>query len=174
MRIKNLALTLISIFLFTATSYASDARFFTGIQGTWHGPGEIVAGKYKGTKFVCTLGGNNPSSSSTAMDIDGSCRVGIFSQPMSANIVKTAGKYLGAFLDGAKGEGMDVTGGRYTRDRLVVNIKRKELDGIMVANLSNPNKLNVTISVNHNGKLIPVIGMALNRQSDSTVTGSVK
>ena len=48
------------------------------------------------------------------MDVDGSCRIGMFSQPMNAKIVKAAGNYIGEFLDGAKGDGMDVVGGRYT------------------------------------------------------------
>ncbi|MEM9278170.1 MAG: hypothetical protein AAGA76_06325 [Pseudomonadota bacterium] len=172
MRILLLVLASFSFILSTAVSHGSDKKFFHGIQGKWVGPGEIVAGKYKGTKFVCTFGGANPETK-PGMDIDGSCRVGVFSQPMSAEIVKTASGYIGAFLDGAKGDGMDVTGGRYTRDRLVVDIKRKDLNGIMVANLSDPNNLRVTISVKHNDKLIPVIGMNLARKSDPIVTGSV-
>ena len=150
---------------------ASEAKFFHNIQGKWSGPGEIVAGKYKGTKFVCTFDGSN-SSLKSGMDIDGSCRVGVFSQPMSAKIMKTAGGYIGAFLDGEKGDGMDVTGGRYTRGRLVVDIKRHDLNSIMVANLSDPNNMRVTISVKHKDKLIPVIGMNLARKSDPIVTGS--
>ncbi len=47
------------------------------------GPGEIVAGKYKGTKFTCTLDGTTPAEKA-GMTLDGSCRVGIFNQPMKA------------------------------------------------------------------------------------------
>ena len=165
-------LAMISAGLITSVAAASEARFFNNIQGKWAGPGEIVAGKYKGTKFVCTFDGSN-SSLKSGMDIDGSCRVGVFSQPMNAKIMKTAGGYIGAFLDGEKGDGMDVTGGRYTKDRLVVDIKRHNLNSIMVANLSDPNNMRVTISVKHQGKLIPVIGMNLARKSDPVVTGSV-
>ncbi|MEM9329742.1 MAG: hypothetical protein AAGA53_00350 [Pseudomonadota bacterium] len=172
MRIFLFILALFPALFWVTSTSASDKKFFHGIQGKWSGPGEIVAGKYKGTKFVCTFGGAKPDTA-TGMDIDGSCRVGVFSQPMSAEIIKTAGGYLGAFLDGAKGDGMDVTGGRYTRDRLVVDIKRKDLNGIMVANLSDPNKLRVTISVKHKERLIPVIGMNLDRKSDPIITGSI-
>ena len=67
-----------------------------------------------------------------------------------------------------------MVGGRYTNSRLVVNIKRKNLNGVMVANLSDPNQLKVTISVKHEGKLVPVLGMALKRQPGSVITGSLQ
>ena len=173
MRSLCLLTTLFTCLICTSLAFASDKVFFNGIQGKWSGPGEIVAGKFKGTKFVCTFGGSNPSSK-TGMDVDGSCRVGVFSQPMNAKILKTAGGYIGSFLDGASGEGMDVVGGRYTKSRLVVSIKRKNLNGVMVANLSNPNQLKVTISVKHEGKLIPVLGMALIRQPGTVISRSIK
>ncbi len=172
MRIFLFILAAFSTILGSVTAQASEARFFQNIQGKWSGPGEIVAGKYKGTKFVCTFDGANLIKDA-GMNIDGSCRVGVFSQPMNAEILKTAGGYIGKFLDGEKGDGMDVTGGRYTRDRLVVDIKRHNLNSIMVANLSDPNKMRVTVSVKHKGKLIPVIGMSLARKTDAIVTGSV-
>ncbi len=162
------ALTIASTF----SAQATDKKFFNDIQGQWSGPGEIVAGKYKGTKFVCTFDGTNPAEKS-GMEVDGSCRVGVFSQPMSALILKAGRSYTGRFLDGEKGKGMDVTGGRYTKGRIVADIKRKDLRGIMVANLSNPNALKVTISVKHEGRLVPVIGMNLARKTDAVVTGSI-
>ena len=41
---------------------ASERNFYRSIQGKWTGPGEIVAGKYKGTKFICTFAGIAPDS----------------------------------------------------------------------------------------------------------------
>ena len=166
---------LASVFLTIASAIvaqASDKKFFRDIQGKWSGPGEIVAGKYKGTKFVCTFDGDNPVEKA-GMEVDGSCRVGVFAQPMNALILKAGGSYVGRFLDGEKGKGMDVTGGRYTKGRIVADIKRNDLRGIMVANLSNPNSLRVTISVKHEGRLVPVIGMNLARKTDNVVTGSI-
>ncbi|MEM7214197.1 MAG: hypothetical protein AAF423_01545 [Pseudomonadota bacterium] len=173
MRIILFILTAFSISLIAGASLASEKDFYNKINGKWSGPGEIVAGKYKGTKFVCTFDGSNPKSK-TGMSIDGSCRVGVFSQPMNAKILKVGKKYSGAFLDGEKGDGMDVKGARYTRDRLVVDIRRENLNSVLIANLSDPNRLNVTISVKHNNRLIPVIGMNLSRKSDPILTGSVK
>jgi len=159
-------------FLFSFNAYANEAKFFKHIQGKWSGPGEIVAGKYKGTKFVCTFDGGNPQGK-TGMNIDGSCRVGVFSQPMNAFIVKHANSYSGKFLDGAKGEGMDITGARYTKDRVIASIKRKNLNGTVITNLENPNQMKITIAVKHAGKTVPVIGMNLKRLTGTVVTGSV-
>ncbi|RUU06755.1 hypothetical protein EOD08_39300, partial [Mesorhizobium sp. M6A.T.Ca.TU.002.02.2.1] len=37
-----------------------DKQFFQSVEGKWVGPGEIVAGKYKGTKFTCSFTGSTP------------------------------------------------------------------------------------------------------------------
>ncbi|GIL00669.1 MAG: hypothetical protein BroJett030_05680 [Alphaproteobacteria bacterium] len=142
---------------------SSEAAFYRAVAGKWSGPGEIVAGKYKGTRFTCVFDGLSPDST-TGLSIDGTCRVGMFSQPMNAVVQRAATGYSGRFLDGEAGEGMDVVGGRYSRSKLVVDIKRKDLRGVIVAHLTGADKLNVTISVRVDRHLIPVIGMALDRQ----------
>ncbi|MCP4072231.1 MAG: hypothetical protein GY742_10900 [Hyphomicrobiales bacterium] len=152
----------ISITVAITSANAGEKRFFSGMVGNWYGPGEIVAGKYKGTKFTCNLNGVT-AGNDIGMDIDGFCRIGVFSQPMSATIHKSGANYSGRFLDGQKGEGMDVTGGRFSTSRFVVGLKREKLDATMVARLEGSRKLNVTISVKVQGRLIPVIGMALDK-----------
>ncbi len=166
-RVSNFfAATIFSISVFLAIiptdTNAGEKQFFIDIAADWHGPGEIVAGKYKGTKFTCNLKGET-SRKNIGMNINGYCRVGVFSQPMSANILKSGNRYRGRFLDGQKGEGMDVTSGRFSTSRFVVGLKRKKLDATLVARLDGNRKLNVTISVLVQGKLIPVIGMALGK-----------
>jgi len=141
---------------------ASDKAFFKAVEGKWSGPGEIVAGKYKGTRFTCVFDGSNPAARA-GMKIDGYCRVGMFSQPMNALIEKASAGYSGRFLDGEQGEGMDIVGGRYTRNKLVVNIKRKDLRGVLVASKDNKDHMQMTISVRVGGELVPVIGMRLDR-----------
>ena len=173
MRKFSMFFGLLALTLTTTASHASDIRFFRNIVGQWSGPGEIVAGKYKGTKFVCTFDGSKPQSTE-GMEINGSCRVGVFAQPMSAVITKSGGRYSGKFLDGQKGEGMDVTGARYTKNRLVASMIRHNLNGITVVNLDNPDAMNVTISVKHGKTIIPVIGMNLARKTDGVVTGSIR
>ena len=141
---------------------ASEKQFYSNIQGRWSGPGEIVAGKYKGTKFICTFDGITPKKL-TGMSIDGNCRIGLFSQLMNASVSRSAKGYSGKFLDGEAGEGMDIIGGRYTHSKLVVDIRRKDLIGVMTASLTGKDRLTITISVRVDKDLIPVIGMNLAR-----------
>lgn len=141
---------------------ARDAQFFSKIEGQWRGPGEIVAGKYKGTKFVCELDGSVPNSR-LGMTLDGGCRVGLFNQKMTASIERKGRAYVGQFLDGAQGEGLDVTAGSVTHDRVALTLNRKQLDGAMLARLADDNTLNVTVSVRVGDELVPVIGMSLDR-----------
>lgn len=162
-----LSFSLISA-LAVSSAYAGEKKFFSGIAGDWQGPGEIVAGKYKGTKFTCKLKGVS-ATNKLGMDVKGTCRIGMFSQPMSAKIQKSGKGYTGRFLDGEKGEGMDVTGGRFTSSRLVVGIKRKKLNATMVARLDQNQKLNVTVSVKVQGQLVPVIGMSLDKTTRTSL-----
>lgn len=139
-----------------------DETFFKTVFGRWTGPGEIVAGKYKGTKFVCDLAGLQPVKA-VGMALDGSCRVGMFSQPMNATFTKGGTSYKGTFLDGSGGKGLDIVSGDVSGNKVVVGLDRKQLKGAMVARLEEKNKLMITISVQVAGELVPVIGMTLKR-----------
>lgn len=153
------------------TAGSRDKAFFEGVQGQWSGPGEIVAGKYKGTKFTCKLSGSSLDGS--GMVLDGNCRVGIFKQPMKA-VIKSAGRtYKGEFLDGADGKGLDIVSGNVTGQKIVVGITRAKLNGAMIARLQGKNTMTVTISVKVENTMVPVIGMNLNRQTDEIAVGSV-
>ena len=158
-------------FMADASAGSRDKQFFEGVQGQWSGPGEIVAGKYKGTKFTCKLSG--ASLDGSGMVLDGNCRVGIFKQPMKA-VIKSAGRtYKGEFLDGADGKGLDIVSGNVTGQKIVVGITRAKLNGAMIARLQGKNTMTVTISVKVENTMVPVIGMNLNRQTDEIAVGSV-
>ena len=150
-----------------------DKKFFESVEGNWAGPGEIVAGKYKGTKFNCTFEGKTPGSK-PGMVLDGGCRVGVFTQKMTASIEHKAGRYQGTFLDGAEGKGLDIISGNVVDggQKVVLVINRKQLNGIMQARLAGDNTMNVTISVRVEKQLVPVIGVNLKRL-DNTAVGSV-
>ncbi len=154
-----------------AIALDKDSEFFSNVEGDWSGPGEIVAGKYKGTKFICNFTGTTPSGSA-GMALDGSCRVGLFTQKMSAIVERNGRGYTGKFLDGAKGKGLDVTSGNVNNGRVVFGLHRKQLRGAFLANLSDPDSMKVTVSVRVGKDLVPVIGMNLKRL-DATATGSV-
>ncbi len=151
--------------LFGAAPAAADPEesFLRTVSGQWTGPGEIVAGKYKGTRFTCTLAGDTTPGSELGIALDGSCRVGLFAQPMSATVSRRNGRFSGAFLDGANGAGLDITSGVLQGDRMVFALGRKQLNGAMVARLDGSDSLAVTVSVRVGTELVPVIGMNLQR-----------
>lgn len=151
-----------------------DKAFFEQVSGQWKGPGEIVAGKYKGTKFTCDLTGEPAEGVSAGIKLDGTCRVGVFKQPMSALITQKGKTYTGKFLDGANGKGLDIVSGNVAKDKVVVGINRKKLNGAMIARLQDPSTLNITISVKVEETMVPVIGVSLSRQVDNMAVGSIE
>ena len=172
LRVKSMFLRLhviLAVLLLCTTTGLSwagskERAFFDSVGGVWRGPGEVVAGKYKGTKFVCNFNGGPAEETEVGLSLDGQCRVGIFSQKMSAFIASDRGRYSGRFLDGSKGGGLDIVSGRLKDDKIVVGINRNRLNGAMVAHLSAPDTMNVTISVKVGKQLVPVIGMTLSRE----------
>ena len=158
----------------TGFAHASerDRQFFSNVEGQWSGPGEIVAGKYKGTKFTCNFTGATPDGK-VGMSLDGGCRVGLFTQKMSAS-VEHKGKqgYRGTFMDGALGEGLDVIAGKVSGERVTLSLNRKQLNGAMLARLPDRDTMHVTVSVKVENQMVPVIGMNLKRVDTRTV-GSI-
>ncbi|MGO6816249.1 hypothetical protein [Rhizobium leguminosarum] len=157
-----------------ATAATRDKAFFDSVAGSWKGPGEIVAGKYKGTKFTCNLIGEPTGDSSAGIKLDGTCRVGVFKQPMTAVISQSGSSYKGKFLDGAAGKGLDVVSGAVSEDTVVVGINRAKLNGAMIARVRDDKTMNVTVSVKVESQMIPVIGLTLTRQVDDMAVGSIQ
>ena len=176
MLLRSMAVPLLALLPAAAAAPAEsserDSAFFTQIEGKWRGPGEIVAGKYKGTKFTCEFRGLTPDDK-MGMTLDGGCRVGMFTQKMNATVKRRGRGYTGSFLDGADGEGLDVVAGTVSPKHVVLTLKRNQLDGAMLARLASDNQLNITVSVNVGKTLVPVIGMKLDR-IDSVAVGSVQ
>jgi len=174
-RIIPLCLAAISLSS-TAPSRArdKDSVFFESVAGEWKGPGEIVAGKYKGTKFVCNLSGDPVEGKAAGISLDGHCRVGVFNQKMSALITRKGKTYTGKFLDGSAGDGLDIVSGKITRDRAIMGINRKSLDGAMIARLHDEQTMNVTISVKVGKEMVPVIGMTLKRGARKLASGVLR
>lgn len=150
-----------------------DKKFFQSVEGKWVGPGEIVAGKYKGTKFTCNFTGSTPEGK-IGMSLDGGCRVGMFTQQMSATIQhKGREGYRGSFMGGAAGSGLDIVGGNVVdANKVVFTINRNQLRGVMQALVPNDNSMTVTVAVRVDQQLVPVIGMKLKRV-DTLQVGSI-
>ncbi|AHG45608.1 signal peptide protein [Rhizobium leguminosarum bv. trifolii CB782] len=157
-----------------ATAATRDKAFFDSVAGSWKGPGEIVAGKYKGTKFTCNLIGEPTGDSGAGIKLDGTCRVGVFKQPMTAVISQSGSTYKGKFLDGAAGKGLDVVSGAVSEDTVVVGINRAKLNGAMIARVRDDKTMNVTVSVKVESQMVPVIGLTLTRQVDEMAVGSIQ
>jgi hypothetical protein len=153
----------------SAATVERDQLFFHSVEGQWTGPGEVVAGKYKGTKFVCNFTGT-ASPDIAGMTLDGGCRVGLFTQKMKATVVKNGNNYSGTFNDGAAGKGLDVVSGNVVSPRKVVfGLNRKQLKGAMLAKLPDDNSMVITVSVRVEQQLIPVIGVNLKRVDPAEV-----
>ncbi len=165
--ITAFAATSVAVLATSSFAVAGDKAFFTKAAGNWKGPGEIVAGKYKGTKFNCDLVGDPNPKGNTGLSLEGKCRVGIFSQPMKALISRAGNSYKGAFLDGAKGKGLDIVSGNVTGNKVIVGLNRKDLTGAMIAHMKAPDVLNVTIAIKVEEKYVPVIGLTLNRELEN-------
>ncbi|MGN6146814.1 MAG: hypothetical protein ACTHOP_24870 [Mesorhizobium sp.] len=159
----------------TAFAAEKDQSFFQSVEGKWVGPGEIVAGKYKGTKFTCNFTGSTPDGK-VGMTLDGGCRVGVFTQPMSATVErKGRNGYRGSFMGGSKGSGLDIVSGNVVDGRKVVfAINRKQLNGVMQARVPDGNSMIVTVSVRVDKQMVPVIGMNLKRVDASEVGAIAK
>ena len=155
-----------------ASAAEPDKQFFRTVEGKWVGPGEIVAGKYKGTKFTCSFDGSTPDNK-TGMTLDGDCRVGVFTQKMSATVERKGRDYKGNFMGGAAGSGLDIIGGNVVDARKVVfTINRNQLRGVMQARIPDDNSMTVTIAVRVDQQLVPVIGMSLKRV-DAVEVGAI-
>jgi len=139
-----------------------EERFLTSIAGQWSGPGEVVAGKYKGTKFTCTFAGIS-AITEVGMTLDGTCRIGFFSQSIKAKFARGAAGYSGTFNEGAQAQGLDITSGRIKKNHMVFNLNRQRFNGSMTAHLADSNSMKITLAVKIESAVIPVIDMTLTR-----------
>lgn len=154
--------------LYSLPAAASERAYFKSVEGQWSGAGRIAAGPYKDTRFTCNFSGETPDR--LGMVLNGTCRVGVFPQAMSAKIYKQGGTYRGRFTLGSKGDGLDITSGKLRGKRLTLGIKHKKLRGTFMANLKSPDSLNLTIAVRVQKKLIPFIGLTLSRTGKARKT----
>ncbi len=152
-----------------AQASEKDRQFFHTVEGAWSGPGEIVAGKYKGTKFVCNFTGATPRDT-VGMSLDGGCRIGLFTQKMQASVQHQGRSgYRGSFMDGSDGTGLDVVGGKVEGSKVTLTLNRNQLNGAMLARLPDENTMTVTVSVLVDDQMVPVIGVNLKRVGQAPV-----
>ena len=153
---------------------SSDRAFFGEVAGKWSGPGEIIEGKMKGTRFRCDLDGLSLPDGETGFRLEGRCRAGMLSHPVSAVFIREGGTYRGQFLDGSEGDGLDVTGGSIVDRRAVIELKRDKVTGALVANLLDAENFNITLLIKGGTRFVPVIGLSLTRETDALSVGSIQ
>jgi len=145
-----------------AMAATNSGAFLQSVRGAWSGKGQVVAGRYKGIKFSCNFTAPDAADPDN-VQFNGSCRTGIFSQPIKASISRRGGTYQGQFNKGAQADGMDITAGQINDRSMVLQLNRDKLKGSMTAQLSGENQLRVTLAVQIDDESIPVIGMDLTR-----------
>lgn len=165
--VKCLALMIVALGMSVASGHAADSEtdFLAQFKGKWSGTGRVLAGPDKGTDFKCALNGK-PSRTGVKISMDGKCSIGRLSARMGASIKYSAGvqKYIGRFMGGAKGNGMDIYGDR-RGNALKLRLSRGTTQGSMDLLLQKKDLMRVIISVtdSERGRTIPVIAMDLNK-----------
>ena len=106
------------------------------------------------------------------MALDGTCRVGLFTQAMNADRARKRAATTASFLDGAKGKGIDIVSGNVQGKPRGARPHGTSCNGAMLARLADADTMNVTISVKVEASWFPVIGMSLKRIDDHE-TGAV-
>lgn len=165
--LKCLALITLALGMSVGSSHAGDPEtdFLAKFKGTWSGTGRVLAGPDRGTDFKCALRGK-PSRTGVKISMDGKCSIGRLSARMGASIKYSSGvqKYIGRFMGGAKGNGMDIYGDR-RGNTLKLKLSRGRTQGSMDLLLQKKDLMRVIISVtdSERGRTIPVIAMDLNK-----------
>lgn len=180
MKIKILSLfailisfTLIGLPCSYGVAQDKERVFFENVQGQWVGSGQVVAGKYKGTNFTCTFSGVQEPEK-LGMALDGACRVGIFSQDIKAHVVKIEKQYQGTFNNGAQKNGMDIISGQIGDNNMVFGLVKDNINGTMLAHLTDKNTMTITLSIKVSDDMVPVIGVQLKRNNKNILPSNTQ
>nr|WP_272210797.1 hypothetical protein [Marinicella sp. W31]MDC2876713.1 hypothetical protein [Marinicella sp. W31] len=92
---------------------------------------------------------------------------------MTAVFIRDEDGYRGRFLDGEKGDGLEVTGGSVNDGKAVISLKREDVEGALVTRLVSADDLNITLLIKGSTRYVPVIGLSLKRQTDPLAVGSI-
>lgn len=165
----SLAIVFLALSLVSASANSSETDFLAKLQGSWAGSGRVLAGPDRGTNFKCNLAGK-PSRTGIKISMNGKCSVGRLSARMGASIKYSegVGKYVGRFLNGARGNGLDIYGDR-AGNQLKLRLTRGRTQGNMDLLLQRKDLMRVIISVYDpkNRRSIPVIAMDLKKSRKS-------
>ena len=150
---------------FASQAAERETDFLAQLQGNWSGSGRVLAGPDRGTNFNCSLKGK-PSRTGVRISMNGKCSVGRLSARLGARIKYSEGvqKYIGRFLDGSDGNGLDIYGDR-RGNSLKLRLTRGRLKGNMDLLLQRKDLIRVIISITdkRRNRDIPVIALDLTK-----------
>jgi len=185
---RNPAIAVLAILAlsFASTTSAEEndaAAFMEQFSGEWRGTGKLLVGPETGLKFHCALDGD-PSRTELTFNMKGKCWSGRLSAQVYARLHFNAetNRFYGDFLDGAKGNGVDVIGEREGSGFSLV-LSRGMAQGELVAKPAGRNKMTITILLKDSTRTrsMPVAAMGFARKGekhlpayDPMVTGSLK
>lgn len=181
---RVLALALSAALALAALPARADdaADFMQRFSGEWMGSGQLLFGE--GTHFGCELKGD-PSTTRLSFDMTGRCWMGAFSMPVTARLRYNSETraFYGAFLDGAKGAGVDIVGARKA-EGVSLKLMREDAQGRLTAETVSPDQMKVMMFYRDpgSGRELPVVAMGFERKGTKVglpdympplVTGSV-
>ncbi|MHA1190367.1 MAG: hypothetical protein ACTSSQ_07955 [Alphaproteobacteria bacterium] len=166
-----------------AGAEAVDAALFMNkFSGEWRGTGKVLLGPDSGLKFHCRLDGD-PSKSRLTFGMKGRCWIGKFAAPVFARLRynRETNRFYGAFMDGAKGQGVDIVGERRGAG-FKMKLSRGTAQGRLMAEPIGDDELKVVISLydRRNKREIPIVAMGFAKKAkfdlmidEPPVTGSI-
>jgi hypothetical protein len=157
-------------------------QLMTRFAGEWVGTGQLLYGP-RNTIFRCELKGDQRDSQGR-FDLTGRCWMGDLSAAVSAQLRYNADtmQYYGAFMDGAEGQGADITGAG-AGGGLSLRLVRGNMQGRLTAEKVNADQMKVMLFYNdpQAKRELPVAAMGFARPDanslpdymPSFVTGSI-
>ncbi|SEQ35111.1 hypothetical protein SAMN05216548_10459 [Faunimonas pinastri] len=176
----------VSVAAFAAPARANDdaAVFMAKFSGEWMGIGRILIGPQVNSKFYCSLDGD-PTHTQLTFNMKGKCWMGKLSAPVFADLHYNNDnqRFYGAFLDGARGNGVDIIGERKGPDGFDLKLTRGSNSGVISASPVGDNQINATLLLHDgiNNRDVPVVAMGIYRKGTPAydpapvpdVTGSI-
>ena len=167
-----------------AARAADPTAFMEKFSGAWLGTGQLLIGSDNGLQFHCELNGD-PSRTRLTFGMTGRCWMGRLSAPVHAQLrfYAEGDRFYGEFMDGAKGDGVDVVG-EGAGEGFAMQLSRGPVQGRLVADAVNADQLKVMLYYKSRAQSreIPVVAMGFTRKDagatlpdylPETVTGSI-
>jgi len=155
-----------------AAAAPKDATLFVGqFAGEWRGTGKVLFGPQRGLKFHCALNGLT-APAATSFRMTGRCWSGLLSAKVHAELrydPKTR-RFQGGFMGGAKGDGVDIVGGRRGKG-FSLQLSRGAARGELAATPVNDGQMRVSILLTdpRGKRSIPVVAMGFARPGETSL-----